>query len=138
MKAIKRKEPNHPNDPTLANIFQTTAKVHELKLKLEKDKQNVKDMAIHDDTENVTISMEKDHLQSAWGIWRHYKSSIATDGSHRLPAHMRTNQFEKTDPCRWKAGSLSTTQKEGARVWHQFRYALFPHCVSLLQRISID
>ena len=78
-------------------------------------------------TKEVSVQLDKDQLQTAWGIWRHYRSSIATDGCHGLPSRMKTNKFAATDPSRWQASEVAKSQGEGAQTWHKYRYAVGHH-----------
>ena len=85
------------------------------------------DHDIANTTKEVSVQLDKDQLQTAWGIWRHYRSSIATDGCHGLPSRMKTKKFAATDPSRWQAGEVAKPQGEGAQAWHQYRYAVGHH-----------
>ena len=61
------------------------------------------------------------------GPWRHFRSSISTDGCHGLPSRMKTNTLAATDPARWRASEIAKSQSEGAQAWHQYRYTIGHH-----------
>jgi hypothetical protein len=90
-------------------------------------KQMEVDLDITNTTKDVSVKTDKDQMQTAWGIWRHYRSSIATDGCHRLPSRMKTNKLASTDPSLWRASEIAKSQGEGAQAWHQYRYAIGHH-----------
>ena len=85
------------------------------------------DRDITNATKDVSVQTYKDQMQTAWGIWRHYRSSISTDGCHGLPSRMKTNTLAATDPARWRASEIAKSQSEGAQAWHQYRYAIGHH-----------
>jgi hypothetical protein len=85
------------------------------------------DRDITNATKDVSVQTYKDQMQTAWGIWRHYRSSISTDGCHGLPSRMKTNTLAATDPVRWRASEMAKSQSEGAQAWHQYRYAIGHH-----------
>ena len=111
----------------LARLEAERLRLHDLKLKLTVAKQMEVDRDIANTTKEVSVQLDKDQLQTAWGIWRHYRSSIATDGCHGLPSQMKTNKFAATDPSRWQASEVAKSQGEGAQAWHQYRYAVGHH-----------
>jgi len=80
-----------PDDPTIARIEFERLKLHDLKLKLAVAKQVEVDLDITNATKDVSVQTDKNQMQTAWGIWRHYRSSISTDGCHGLPSRMKTN-----------------------------------------------
>ena len=100
---LQRCEMTGPDDPTSARIEAERLKLHELRLKLAVAKQMEVDLDITNSTKDVSVKTDKDQMQTAWGIWRHYRSSIATDGCHGLPSRMKTNTLAVTDPARWRA-----------------------------------
>ena len=55
-------------------------KLHELKLKLAANRQLEVDGDIANNVKQVSIQTDKDQLQTALGIWKHFKSSISSDG----------------------------------------------------------
>ena len=111
----------------LARLEAERLRLHDLKLKLAVAKQMEVDRDIANTTKEVSVQLDKDQLQTAWGIWRHYRSSIASDGCHGLPSQMKTNKFAATDPSRWQASEVAKSQGEGAQAWHQYRYAVGHH-----------
>jgi hypothetical protein len=113
-----------PDDPTKARIEVERLKLHDLKLKLTVAKQMEVDLDITNATKDVSVQIDKDQMQTAWGIWRHYRSSTSTDGCHGLPSRMKTNTPAATDPARWRASEIAKSQSEGAQAWHQYRYAI--------------
>ena len=68
----------------LARLEAERLRLHDLKLKLAVAKQMEVDRDIANTTKEVSVQLDKDQLQTAWGIWRHYRSSIASDGCHGL------------------------------------------------------
>ena len=79
---LQRCEMIGPDDPTIARIETERLKLHDLKLKLTVAKQMEVDRDITKATKDVSVKTDKDQMQTAWGIWRHYRSSISTDGCH--------------------------------------------------------
>jgi hypothetical protein len=116
-----------PDDPMITRIEVERLKLHDLKLKLAVAKQMEVDLDITNATKDVSVQTDKDQMQTAWGIWRHYRSSISTDGCHGLPSRMKTNTLAATDPARWRASEIAKSQGEGAQAWHQYRYAIGHH-----------
>jgi hypothetical protein len=60
----------------LARIEAERLRLHDLKLKLAVAKQMEVDRDIANTTKEVSVQLDKDQLQTAWGIWRHYRSSM--------------------------------------------------------------
>ena len=108
---LQRCEMTGPDDPTIARIEAERLKLHELRLKLAVAKQMEVDLDITNATKDVSVKTDKDQMQTAWGIWRHYRSSIATDGCHGLPSRMKTNTLAVTDPARWRASEIAERER---------------------------
>ena len=70
----------------LARLEAERLRLHDLKLKLAVAKQMEVDRDIANTTKEVSVRLDKDQLKTAWGIWKHYRWSIATDGCHGLPS----------------------------------------------------
>ena len=113
---LQSHETTGPDDPTIARIEAEKLKLHDLKLKLAVAKQLEVDLDITNATKDVSVQSDKDQMQTAWGIWRHYRSSIVTDGCHGLPSRMKTNKLAATDPSRWRASEIAKSQGEGAQA----------------------
>ena len=124
IKMLKRTEPSGQVDAWWADLAEKTTKLHQYKQKVAAEKTREVDQDVSNNIKSISLSLEKDSLQTAWGIWRHYKSSIATDGCHGLPRLMKTNRLADTDPCRWVAGDLAKSALEGASAWPQHRFAV--------------
>ena len=124
LKLLKRTECMGQDDPMWAEMTTKTTQLHQLKLNLAEERQRALDQDISGNIREVSLSLEQDHLKTAWAIWRHYKSSIATDGCHGLPSLMKTNRLAATDPSRWVAGDIAKSPKDGAEAWSQHRYAV--------------
>ena len=69
-------EPTGQNDPPFARLEAERLELHDLKLKLAVAKQMEVDRDIANTTKEVSVQLDKDQLQTAWGIWRHYRSSM--------------------------------------------------------------
>ena len=121
---LQRCEMTGPDGPSISRIELERLKLHDLKLKLAVAKQMEVDRDITNATKDVSVETDKDQMQTAWGIWRHYRSSIATDGCHGLPSRMKTNTLAVTDPARWRASEIAQPLSAGAQAWHQYRYAI--------------
>jgi hypothetical protein len=113
---LQRGEMTGPNDPMIARIEGQRLKFHDLKLNLAAAKQMEVDRDITNTTKDVSVKTDKDQMQTAWGIWRHYRSSIATDGCHGLPSRMKTNTLAVTDPARWRASEIVQPLSAGAQA----------------------
>jgi hypothetical protein len=113
---LQSHETTGPDDPAIARIEAEKLKLHDLKLKLAVAKQLEVDLDITNATKDVSVQSDKDQMQTAWGIWRHYRSSIVTDGCHGLPSRMKTNKLAATDPSRWRASEIAKSQGEGAQA----------------------
>jgi len=72
---LQSHEPTGPDDPVLARLEAERLRLHDLKLKLTVAKQMEVDRDIANTTKEVSVQLDKDQLQTAWGLWRHFRSS---------------------------------------------------------------